>query len=171
MALKPIALDHVNIFVRNAGNAYRWYTDVLGLHTQDIFNFPGTDRMRAAFLSCSPDHAHDIALFEVGEDAPVQEKGQVGLNHVAWRMATLDDLKEMYRKLQEKDVPVRVSDHSVSIGVYFSDPDGNGLEVYYELPRDQWHQDKPFSIQGRKGRFPGPWDESLREAETAAARA
>lgn len=171
MACKPVTIDHVNIFVRNAESAYRWYTDVLGLHTQDIFTFPGTDRMRAAFLSCDPDHAHDIALFEVGEDAPLQEKGQVGLNHVAWRMATVEDLKEMYQRLQDKGVPVRVSDHSVSIGVYFSDPDGNGLEVYYELPRDQWHQDRPFSIEGRKGRFPGPWDESLRKAAPAVARA
>jgi len=171
MSSKPIALDHVNIFVRNAERSLRWYTDILGLHIQDTFNFPGTDKMRAAFLACDPDHAHDIALFEVGEDAPLQDKGQVGLNHVAWRMGTLDDLKTMYQRLQDKDIPVRVSDHSVSIGVYFSDPDGNGLEVYYELPRSQWHQDRPFSIQGAKGRFPGPWDEALRQTEPAAARA
>jgi catechol 2,3-dioxygenase len=167
--LKPAALDHVNIFVRNAGKAYEWYTDILGLHTQDIFHYPETDKMRAAFLSCDPGHAHDIALFDVGEDAALQDKKQVGLNHVAWRMATLDDLKEMYQKLESKGVPVRVGDHSISIGVYFSDPDGNGLEVYYELPRDQWNQDKPCSIQN-KGRFPGPWDEALREA-AAGARA
>ena len=171
MSNKPIALDHVNIFVRNAERSLRWYTDILGLHIQDTFNFPETDKMRAAFLSCDPDHAHDIALFEVGEDAPLPDRGQVGLNHVAWRMATLDDLKTMYRRLQDKDIPLRVSDHSVSIGVYFSDPDGNGLEVYYELPRSEWHQDRPFSIQGAKGRFPGPWDEALQQAEPAVARA
>ena len=171
MALRPVSLDHVNIFVRNAANAHRWYTEILGLHTQDIFNHPGTDRMRAAFLSCDPDHAHDIALFEIGEDAPLQDKGQVGLNHVAWRMASLEDLKAMYQRLQDRGVPVRVLDHSVSIGVYFSDPDGNGLEVYYELPRAEWHQDRPFSIEGRKGRFPGPWDASLRQPPAAVARA
>jgi len=172
MPTKPIALDHVNIFVRNAQRSLRWYTDILALHVQDTFNFPGTDKLRAAFLACDPDHAHDIALFEVGEDARLQDKGQVGLNHVAWRMETLDDLKTMYARLQDRDIPVRVSDHSVSIGVYFSDPDGNGLEVYYELPRTEWHQDRPFSIQGAKGRFPGPWDDALRQqAEPAAARA
>ena len=62
MACKPVALDHVNIYVRNAERSYHWYIDVLGLHTQDIFRVPGTDRMRAAFLSCDPGHAHDIAL-------------------------------------------------------------------------------------------------------------
>jgi len=169
MACKPVALDHVNIFVRNAERSYRWYTDILGLHTQDIFNFPGTDRMRAAFLSCDPNHAHDIALFEVGDDAQGLQKGQVGLNHVAWRMESLDDLKEMYGRLSAREVPVRVADHSVSIGVYFSDPDGNGLEVYYELPRSQWNQDRPFSQSANKGRFPGPWDEQLRQAAPAPA--
>ena len=129
MPLKPVSLDHVNIFVRNAARSHQWYTDILGLHTQDIFYHPGTEKMRAAFLACDPDHAHDIALFEVGEEAALQEKGQVGLNHVAWRMASLDDLAAMYRKLKAKDVPIHVSDHTISIGVYFSDPDGNPFEI------------------------------------------
>ena len=128
---------------------------------------PGGERLRAAFLACDLGHAHDIALFEVGDDAALQQKGQVGLNHVAWRMANLDDLAEIYRRLHDKGVPVRVSDHTVSLGVYFSDPDGNGLEVYYELPRNQWQQERPFSGGGAKGRFPGPWDEVLRQQTPA----
>src|SRR5262245_6463130 len=92
MATKPIAIDHVNIFVRDAARSHAWYSDVFGFHTQHTFNFPGTDKLRAAFLSCDPDHAHDIALFAVGEDAPLQQKGQVGLNHVAWRMENLEAL-------------------------------------------------------------------------------
>src|SRR4029453_1540812 len=52
-------------------------------------------------------------------------------------------------------------DHTVSLGVYFSDPDGNGLEVYYELPRSEWKRERPFTgaTQEEKGRFAGPWDE------------
>ena len=171
MACRPIGLDHVNIFVRNAQKSHEWYTDILNLHTQDTITSSQTGRVRGVFLSTDPDHAHDIALFEVGEDAPGQSKGQVGLNHVAWRMATLDDLKEMYQKLLSKDVPFTVSDHKVSIGIYFSDPDGNGLEVYYELPRSEWHRDRPFSGEGGKGRFPGPWDEMLQERAPATATA
>jgi len=45
MPLKPVSLDHVNIFVRNAGRSHQWYTDILGLHTQDIFYHPGTEKM------------------------------------------------------------------------------------------------------------------------------
>ena len=76
-------------------------------------------------------------------------------------MASLEDLAKMYQRLKDKSVPIHVSDHTVSIGVYFSDPDGNGLEVYYELPRSQWNRERPFSERGEKGRFPGPWDEAL----------
>ena len=171
MGVKPLGLDHVNIFVRNVERSHRWYTDVLGLHTQDTFMHKGTGRMRAVFLAADPDHAHDIALFDVGDEAPLQQKGQVGLNHFAWRMASLDDLKEMHGRLTDQDVPFSVSDHTISIGIYFSDPDGNGLEVYYELPRSEWHRDRPFSGEGDKGRFPGPWDAQLRPAEVAMARA
>src|SRR5881296_2943622 len=107
MSHKPMSLDHVNIFVRNAERSHRWYT------------------------------------------------------------ASLDDLAEIYRRLGDKGVAVRVADHTVSIGVYFSDPDGNGLEVYYELPRSEWHQERPFTGGGAKGRFPGPWDEALRQPALA----
>jgi catechol 2,3-dioxygenase len=166
---KPASLDHVNIKVRNAARAHQWYRDILGLHTQDIFYVPGTEKVRAVFMACDPDHAHDIALFEVGDDAAAPQKNEVGLSHVAWRMATLDDLAVMYRALQARGIPIRVVDHTVSIGVYFSDPDGNGLEVYYELPRSQWNQERPFSEAGQKGRFPGPWDEVLRQPAPASA--
>ena len=171
MPYKPVALDHVNIFVRNAERSHQWYTDVFGLHTQDTMTFPATGKLRAAFLACDRDHAHDIALFEVGEDAPGPQKKQVGLNHVAWRMGSLEDLAEMYQRLKAKHVPITVSDHTISIGIYFSDPDGNGLEVYYEQPRSEWNRERPFSEQGAKGRFPGPWDEMIEKAPPAFARA
>jgi catechol 2,3-dioxygenase len=161
MSYTPVSLDHVNLYVRNAERSHRWYTDVLGLHTQDTFTSPETGRLRAVFLAADPDHAHDIALFAVGDDAPGPQKGQVGLNHVAWKMASLEDLTAMYWRLQEKGIPITVSDHTISIGIYFSDPDGNGLEVYYELPRREWHRERPFSEKGEKGRFPGPWDAAL----------
>src|SRR5262245_48859950 len=114
MTHKPMALDHVNIFVRNAERSLRWYTDIFGLHIQDTFKHQGTERLRAAFLACDPGHAHDLALFEVGDDAAGPQKGQVGLNHMAWRMANLDDLATIYRRLKDKGIAVHVADHTVS---------------------------------------------------------
>jgi catechol 2,3-dioxygenase len=165
MSYTPKYLGHVNIYVRNAMHAQKWYEDVLGLHTYDFV--PG----RAAFMSANREESHEVALMEVGEDAPGLQKGQVGLNHMAWRMESLDDLKEVYSRLKEKNVPIdHVSDHGISLGIYFHDPDGNGIEVYYELPRDKWfreeriflHKDRP------RGHFPGPWDEHLAQAMAAA---
>jgi catechol 2,3-dioxygenase len=84
-------------------------------------------------------------------------------------MANLDDLADVYQRLKSRGVDLRVADHTVSIGVYFSDPDGNGLEVYYELPRSEWQQDRPFTGGGAKGRFPGPWDEALQRTQPATS--
>ncbi len=79
---------------------------------------------------------------------------------MAWNLHSLEDLEMMYDRLQDRNIPIdHVSDHSISLGIYFRDPDGNGIEVYDELPRSEWHrEDHMFSGEGRmKGRFPDPW--------------
>jgi catechol 2,3-dioxygenase len=164
MSYTPKYLGHVNIFVRNVERSQHWYADVLGLHTYDFV--PGW----AAFMSADLENSHEVAVMEVGEDAPGLQKGQVGLNHMAWMLESLEDLKDLYQRLQEKKIPIEhVSDHGISLGIYFRDLDGNGIEVYYELPRSQWYrEEKIFSRKDRpRGRFPGPWDEHLARQEGA----
>ena len=159
MTYRPKYLGHVNIYVRNVERSHKWYENVLGLHTYEYR--PGW----AAFMSADIEQSHEVALMQVGDDAPAQHKGQVGLNHMAWMMETLDDLKDAYWRLKENEVELeRIVDHGVSLGIYFRDPDGNGLEVSYELPRDQWpRQERIFSSDMvGQGRFPGPWDQELR---------
>jgi catechol 2,3-dioxygenase len=166
MGYKPKKLGHVNIFVRNAERARDWYVDLLGLHTYGVT--PG----RAAFLTSDLGNSHEVALIEVGEHAPGQQAGQVGLNHMAWYMESLEDLKELYYRIKERNIPIeRVSDHGHAIGIYIHDPDGNGIEVSYEMPASQWgHDESRYMIGGtQKGRMPGPWDEEI--AQSAAARA
>ena len=165
MGYTPNHLGHVNIYVRNAEDAHKWYEDILGLHTYDFV--PG----RAAFMSANLDESHEIALMEVGSDAAGPEAGRVGLNHMAWRMDNLGDLEEFYHRLKERDVSMGIGDHGISLGIYFQDPDGNGIEVYYELPRDQWHRQHDLFLHGDtpKGNFPGPWDEILEMQKAAAA--
>src|SRR5262245_40303855 len=88
MSYRPKHLGHVNLYVRNAERSRQWYEDVLGLHT---YHFrPG----RAAFMSADEEKSHEVALMELGDDAPLQLKRQVGLNHAAFMMESLDDLKE-----------------------------------------------------------------------------
>ncbi|MGA8382992.1 MAG: VOC family protein [Stellaceae bacterium] len=165
MSVKPKYLGHVNLFVRDAERSKKWYEDVLGLHTYEYR--PGW----AAFMSADREQSHEVALMQLGPQAPLQQKGQVGLNHMAWRLDSLDDLKEFYQHIKELNVPIgRVADHGISLGIYLRDPDGNGVEVYYEMPRAEWpHEEHVFTreLMG-DGRFPGPWDAEL-EAQRAAA--
>ena len=144
MAYKPKYLGHVNIYVRNADVSEKFYADLLGLHTNE--RRPG----QAVFMSADQEQSHEIALMQLGPDAIAREDGQVGLNHVAWRMETFDDLKEVYSRLKERDIETKVADHGISLGVYFRDPDGNGNEVYYELPKEQWPQEGQIFV----GHFP-----------------
>jgi|TARA_B100000809_G_scaffold61513_1_gene58214 catechol 2,3-dioxygenase len=164
MGYKPRQLGHVNIFVRNAEKAKDWYEDLLGLHTYGFT--PG----RAAFMSADLGNSHDIALTEVGDDADGPRKGQVGLNHMAWYMESLDDLRDLYFRIKEKKITIeRVSDHGHAIGIYIRDPDGNGIEISYEMPAEQWGHDPNKYLMGGtpKGRLSGPWDVEIAEGATA----
>jgi catechol 2,3-dioxygenase len=142
MGYKPRKLGHVNIFVRNAERSRDWYEDLLGLHTYGFT--PG----RAAFMTSDLGNSHEIALVEVGDNAPGPQKGQVGLNHMAWYMDSLDDLKELYFRIKEKNI-----------------------EVSYEMPSSEWGHDANHYMIGatEKGRLSGPWDAEI--ARSAAARA
>src|ERR1700752_2082513 len=100
-----------------------------------------------------------------GDEASLQQKRQVGLNHMAWRLESLDDLKEFYHKIKKERVAIdHIADHGISLGIYLRDPDGNGVEVYYEMPRAEWGvNDHIFSRDpSPRGRFPGPWDADIR---------
>ena len=133
MAYTPKYLGHVNLYVKDAERSEKFYGEMLGLHT--YVRRPG----RAVFMSADLEQSHEIALMELGPDAAGPEANQVGLNHIAWRMESFEDLKELYGRLKEKGVEVeKVGDHGVAMGIYFRDPDGNGNEAYYELPRDEW---------------------------------
>ncbi len=165
MTYKPKYLAHVNIAVRDVELSSKWYAEVLGLHTYEYR--PG----RAAFMAADLELSHEVALMQVGEGAMGPQKGQVGLNHMAWMMESVADLKELYLRLKEKGVEVdRIVDHGISLGIYLRDPDGNGIEVTYELPRSEWErQDQVFEGEGiKKGLFPGPWDEDMAKSKAAA---
>ncbi|MGE0224747.1 MAG: VOC family protein [Acetobacteraceae bacterium] len=156
MSGRGMYLGHVNIYVRNADRSRDWYEKVLGLHT--YHHRPG----RAAFMSADLDQSHEVALMQVGEDAPGPMRGQVGLNHMAWMVESLDALKAAYQRLKDNGVAVdAIVDHGISLGIYFRDPDGNGLEVSYELPRSEWPRKEQVFAEDvvNRGLFPGPWDQ------------
>ena len=152
---RSMYLGHVNIFVRNAGKSKAWYENLLGLHCYEYR--PGW----AAFLSADVNSPHELAMMQVGPDASPQQRKQVGLHHFAFMVDTLDELKAVYRRIKENNVEIaHISGHGLSLGIYVRDPDGNGVEVSYELPREQWPRETQVfaSEVTNPGKFPEPWD-------------
>ena len=125
--VKPMQLGHANIRVRDVERSEKFYTEVLGLTVTH-------QRGGTVFLSAR-EHSHQLAIRGIGADAPGPDSSQVGTNHFAWEMASFEDLQAMYRHLKAKGVEIlRTRENTHSVGVYFNDPDGNGIEVYYEEP-------------------------------------
>ncbi len=80
-------------------------------------------------------HTIDITQHPAPQDAARPTRGQLGLVHVAFKVASYAALREAYGHLLKSGVEVlRAIDHVCQRSVYFTDPDGNGLEIYYEMP-------------------------------------
>lgn len=123
--IHPMRIGHVVLNVRDMATSEKFYTEVMGFEVATRRpNIPGV------FLTCGKIH-HDLALFEVSAEAPDKVPQQVGINHMAIQLADTDALKEAYHWLNSHDVPVdRVIDHGMTASLYFTDPDGNGLELF-----------------------------------------
>ena len=79
------------------------------------------------------DH-HDLALLEVGEDAPDAPANAPGLYHLAFKVGdSLEELQQVKAELEAAGVRIdAVTDHTVSQALYLRDPDGNGVELYVD---------------------------------------
>ena len=145
----PKQLGHLVIRVRDLERSEAFYTQMLGLKVMN--KRPGT----MTFMSADDGMSHELALVPVGDDAPGPEEGRVGLFHMAWEMDSFEDVKKLYSVLKENDVKIKnIGDHGISLGVYFYDPDGNEIEAYYEMPKNEWPQDGDLF----EGEFPGTLD-------------
>ena len=147
--MKVKQLAHVVLRIRDLERSKRWYIDVMGLKV--MAEIPG----HMAFLSASDSVSHELGLMQISPDAPGPEQNRVGMYHTGWQLESRDELVNVRSKLEAKGVDVvGVGDHGISLGIYVKDPDGNGLEFFYELPPDGWPADgELFS-----GHFPDPID-------------
>ncbi len=128
--IKPSMLGHVVIRVRDAQRSEDFYTKVLGL---EVRNRTRGGKMR--FFTSNPEIDHELAVAEIGEDAvgPVSE--HVGMYHMAWELANMDEIKDAYRVVLDNDVDVAgFGDHGVVKGLYIRDPDGIEIELYAYAP-------------------------------------
>jgi len=142
----PKGLTHLALRVRSIERAVAFYRDSLGLTVERQMGD------RAAFLSARGRTSHDLALFGLGDEAPGPEEKRVGMYHMAWEMDSFDDLQAMYDHLVAQGANIcGFSDSATLVSVSLFDPDGNEIEVLYELPKAEWPKER---VQGAK--FPRP---------------
>ncbi|MEM7218657.1 MAG: VOC family protein [Pseudomonadota bacterium] len=144
--------SHAVLYVRDQDKMLDFYTDVLGFHVTDRGPI-GPNAPEIVFLSQSPDEHHQIAMIATRKD----EDAPNSVNHLAFRTPSFADVKALHAKLDAIDgVRVGPLSHGNTLSVYFNDPEGNGIEVFWDTP---WHVAQP---QGK------PWDVSMDEAQALA---
>lgn len=147
-------LNHAVLYVSDLDRSVRFY--------QKAFGFEEIDRMggRMAFLRAEgTDNHHDLGLMAVGADAPAPPLGATGLYHLAWEVATIEDLVQAAAALAGMDALVGMSDHGVSKSLYGKDPDGIEFELMWRVPREAWGEYErsaiiqPLDLQREVARF------------------
>jgi catechol 2,3-dioxygenase-like lactoylglutathione lyase family enzyme len=133
MSTPPFVLGkigHVALYVADLKRSIQFYTEVLGFEISDEYEddmMPGG----AAFLRCNRDH-HGVALFKATEQNPAG----AGLHHLAFEVATLDDVFRARSHLRRHNVPIDFDGRrraGVQIAVEFRDPDNHRLEIYWGI--------------------------------------
>ena len=141
-AAKPIDagvdIGHVHLRVADVDRALEFYCGVLGFELMQRY---GED---AAFVSAGCYHHHIGLNSWQSKGGSPPPPGTTGLYHVAIRYPTRAALADALRRLIDADVPIEgASDHGVSEALYLSDPDGNGIELYWDRPKEDWPEPQP----------------------------
>ncbi len=136
----PIApttrIGHVHLKVADIDRALSFYHDVLGF---DIVIRMGNS---AAFLSAGGYHHHIGMNTWESQGGQPPAAGTTGLYHVAILYQERAELADAVRRLIKAGIPIGgASDHGVSEAIYLDDPDGNGVELYWDRPREEWPLD------------------------------
>lgn len=133
--MKIQSLGHVVLKVADRARSEQFYSEVLGL---PICARSDNQGMKMTFFSLG--NHHDFAISEV-PDAAAQSREAPGLHHVAFCIGThIDQLKEAKIHLEAAGIALMPIDHEVTKSLYFSDPDGNGVEVFVDAS-DVWKTD------------------------------
>jgi catechol 2,3-dioxygenase len=128
-----VEIGHVHLKVADLDRALDFYSGVLGFELQDRF---GTD---AAFVSAGAYHHHIGLNTWQSKGGSPPPPGTTGLFHTAVRYPSRRALADAVKRVLNAGIGLDgVSDHGVSEAVYLRDPDQNGVELYWDRPREQW---------------------------------
>lgn len=132
--MSVVRLNHAVLFVTDVARAADFYAAALGFEV--VSEEP---QMNAVFMKAAgSDNHHDLGLFGLGPGAAPKGRMQVGLYHLAWQVATIDDLMAARDKLIGLGGYTGESSHGATKSIYGADPDGNELEIMWLLPREAW---------------------------------
>jgi len=128
-----VDIGHVHLKVADLGRALGFYCGVLGFELTTRYG------SQAAFVSAGGYHHHiGLNTWESRGGSP-PPAGSTGLYHAAIRYPDRAALADALRRLQQAGIPLQgAADHGVSEALYLADPDGNGLELYWDRPRSEW---------------------------------
>jgi catechol 2,3-dioxygenase len=126
-------IGHVHLKVADLKRSLEFYSGLLGFEVTMMYG------SQAAFISADGYHHHIGLNTWHSKDAPPSSKETVGLYHTAILYPTRKDLATIYDRLRRAYYPLTgASDHGVSEALYLDDPDGNGVELYWDRPRQLW---------------------------------
>ena len=137
-----VRIGHVHLKVANLKRALDFYCGVLGFKLTQHYG------EEAAFVSAGGYHHHiGLNTWESRDGSP-PPKGATGLCHFAILYPTRAALADALRRLMQANISLEgASDHGVSEALYLSDPDGNGIELYWDRPRELWPRDENGQIE------------------------
>src|SRR6187399_1025240 len=142
-------IGHVHLKVADLERALTFYRDVLGFELTQRYG------SEAAFVSAGGYHHHiGLNTWESAGGSP-PPAGTTGLYHVAILYPTRSALADALRRLIAADIALDgASDHGVSEALYLRDPDENGVELYWDRPKELW----PRGPNGEQAMFTVPLD-------------
>ncbi|MCH8305362.1 MAG: VOC family protein [Candidatus Marinimicrobia bacterium] len=126
-------IGHVHLKVADLERALSFYRDLLGF---ELIQKIGD---QAAFISAGGYHHHiGLNIWESKGGTP-PPPGHTGLYHTAILYPNRKELAKALKTLLNADYPLQgAADHGVSEAIYLADPDGNGVELYYDKPKEKW---------------------------------
>ena len=148
-----LSWSHAVMYVKDTEKMLSFYNNVLGFEVSDRGFLGDEGGPEIIFMSQDPDEHHQLAMITTRQE----EGASNSVNHFAFRVESFEEVSDLNKTLTELgDVEIMPMSHGNTLSVYFNDPEGNGIEVFWDTP---WHVAQP---QGKL------WDPSLGKDDALA---